>query len=669
MALGYIPPGTYITQLYKPRAAVPPGVGFGLVLVGIGDKMKKIVNEEVVRGKIYDEALTVAGISPHIATLLNDSDEKKENTVVRRNGAILPIAAYTYLSATSIQIEDAYYIVGATYEIDYVSTDSLVDDLANAAVDILSVGLFANSNNYKRFIDYDINSGDIDWDQLIAATFTGANVQPWDMSTLDEIKIALDGKPAVTVTVTGAIQTAVTAAEVVADINAALNADPNYGPTYNTVASVVANKVKLTAPNLDPVAGFNSVITLYSAGVASALDLVFGLDEADGPYEYRGIGKRPVPGKTYFVTYTMERDASEYNVVRTFLSDQDFYDDIGLPAVGCDLSIAGELAWSQGVLQLYVIQVEDQDDDDIYTDSDFIAAVSAIVDKPGATDIVVLRSTSAIRAKVKEIVENESAQLKSNYKRYWCGGPRDTVIGDVETSDSFVFIASQELEVAPDSPARGRFVVVGPSNWTRSFIDENGITQTVEVDSNYAAVLLAAKTVAFERASDSLFGKTFTGLSLDEDYSEEEKQYSAQNGLFVLYVDGSTIKVYDSLTSDASGEAQYEEPSSSTQKDLLAFRLKDAIDNQLKGIVPDDVADFVGTLKAVVGGVILSSIESGDIGYYTNDDGTTRDLDYTKDIVAYRLAEDPRNYKFRYWYMQRYPAKRFWGEFTVDVPF
>lgn len=671
MVVGYIEPGTYITELYKPKATVPPGVGFNLVLVGTGKKEKKIVNELVVRGKIYDEALTVAGTSPHTAPLLNDSDQKKGNTTLYKDGAILPASAYSFDNEAQITIADPSYSATSVYTIDYVAVDSFVDTLANAISRISNVGLYRNSGNYKENVDFEVSGSDLDWTIITPAAITGSEAGPFNMSTKDKIKLSIDGRAPITVTITGALQTAVVVAEVVADINTALNADPAYGADYATAASVSSGKVKITSPNLDPTAGSNSIVMLYSTGADSALELVMGaaLEEAGAPYEFRGAGKRPVPGTQYYATYFIERPDADYNVGKQFLNDTDFYDDIGYPEVGNDLANAGEIAWGQGILSLFVVQVKDGDDDGIYTDSDYVIALNTVQDSRSATDIVCLRSTEIVRAEIKSLVEMESAQLKSNYKRYWIGVARDTVLGDIDTASSMVFIASQEMEVNPDSPARGRFIVVGPANYTRSFVDVNGITQSISVDSNFMAVLLAAKTVAFERASDSLFGKTFSGLTIDDPFTDGEKRFAASNGIFVIYADGGVLKVYDSLTTDNSGDARYEEPSASTQKDNVAFKMLEAVDEQLRGIVPDDPIDFIGSIKSVVGGVLLASIETGDIGYYTNDDGTVRDLDYTVDITAWRSGTDPRAYNFRYYFNAKYPAKRFFGEFTVDVPF
>jgi hypothetical protein len=668
--LNYIEPGTYITELFKPQAVVPPGLGFNLVLVGIGDKNKTIVNEAVVRGGIYNETLILVPDPPdYTADLVNDSDEKKENTVFYKDGNPLPLDAFDFVGASTVKLYAAYYSETSVYTIDYVSIETYTDALDNDVISSMDrVGLFKGSSNYKENTDFEIDAGGtpdvLDWDILTKASFTGLNSEPFDLSTVDEVKLSVDGKPALEVAITGAVQTAVTAAEVAAGINTALGASGDYGTDYNSVASDDSGKVKLDAPGLDPYDGYNSVITLFTS-VNSALDVIFGLDDAGAPYEYRGVGKRPLAGQTYYATYKTTRDDAEYNAVRQFISDIDYYNDIGLPAGGNDLANAGSLAWSRGVLNLYIVQVKDADDDGIYTNSDFTTAIDALVDERDVTDIVVLRSNATIRAKVKDVVENESAQGKSNFKRYWCGMPRGSILGDVDTIDSAVFVAKREFATTPASVARGRFIVVMPSDIQQTIIEDT-VEKILDIDSNYMATILAAETVSFERASDSMFGKSFAGLALETNLSKADMRYAAANGIVPVFQEGGVLKLFDALTTDASGDARYEEPSSSTQKDNLAFKIIIAVDNNLRGIVPDNPAEFVGTVKAVIGGIILGELENGNIGYYLDEEDNVRDIDYTRDIVVFRDAVDPRTYRFRYFFFLRTVAKRFFGEYVVS---
>jgi len=87
------------------------------------------------------------------------------------------------------------------------------------------------------------------------------------------------------------------------------------------------------------------------------------------------------------------------------------------------------------------------------------------------------------------------------------------------------------------------------------------------------------------------------------------------------------------------------------------------------GVVPTDVADFIVDTKSWIMLGILANIESGTIGPYTTASGNIRDIDPVADIKVWQSATDDRTFYFRYWYNLRYPAKRFFGEYSVDNPF
>lgn len=985
MVRSYTDPGTYISEIFKPRAAITPTIGLNLVVVSEGKKTKTIKNEVVVRGMIYAEALTVAGASPHTATLVNTSNNKQEDAILYRNGVELPDEAWEFSLATQITVEDAYYTSGATYTLDYVAINIPRDELENDPVSISKIGLFADSINYKENRDFEFDAPNyVDWNIATQAQFTsprhgfdGAAAEFYPSASKGTFGISLNGKPTVnidlsasiveaglditaevlttaavgpgsvgpytaltahtfvtpgsvvitttknvggaTMTVTddgngnlvGDVDTSVSntidyesgyvvltfvaiptfAANIIADysyyntnstllaipegtfvqdgvtdrytkaalahlplvpgtfiltgvdagppnlivtddgngnlvgdvdpagtntinyttgavdvtfsgalagpgvgnptcvysyytvgngtagpytlvtldtagagrdnivfgsfslsvdtgttiltvvddgdgnltgnidtsyagntidyaaaatnidvkfdrvipvgsifymsyswlttaptatnvrdaINNALAVAVGYGASYNSVASIynpigTDYYVRLTAPTFvdGTYRGYNSNIVLTSdyTGYDDILFAVFMVESTESPYEIRGVGKIPTDGQSYYVTYDMERPDEDYNTLKTFYTDSDFFDDIGSQEETNPLAMMGAIAWEEPIEKLYVVQVKDADDDDVYTDNDFLAALAILEDHREVTDVTCSRSTPVIRAALVQLLETECSGVKNNFKAIWVGAPRDTVVGDMSTANSLIYIARKELRPLSTSVARGRIVFTAPPNWTRSFIDSNGATQTAEVDSCYASVMLAARTCSFERASDTLFRKKFTQMAVESNYADSIRRALSANGVNVMVQEGGSVLAFDCLTTDASGDARYEEPSARTQKDVLAFDIIENINTQLLGIVPDSPADFVAAIKTVVGGVILVRIDKGDIGHYTESDGeTVRDIDYTQDIEAYKDSVDSRTYRFKYYFNNRYPFKRGYGEFSVDVPF
>ncbi len=786
--MAYQDPGTTIGEAVQPRAGAASGQTFAMVIIGEGSIVKYVVDEPHIRGQILGEPLTVAATSPYTATLLDTSTEKQQDTVVYKNGAALPNSAWSFNSATQIVIADTSYTSGAAYTIDYIATNVLIDDLNNSASQqIQELGLFPGSANFKQGVDF-LKSGDtIDWGVTAQASFTGANAETFNTSTDNKIKIALNGLPALEITVTSG--TAETAAQMVTDINAALAASGNYGAAYNAVASATSDhKVMLTCPSVTPYIGQESSIVFLQPSSADATNLIFGISaypvtytgtgvnvpamftglagpfdtttnskiklqlngltaleitltsgaartsaqvasdintalngasqygaayanvasasgaqvllalpntapykgaastitflqpsSADAtptvfgisayPVTYAGTGKVPAVGTQYYVSYTYTRPNTDYNVLKSFFSDKDYYADIGNVDQSNPLSIGGYIAWKYGLPILYAIQVQDADGDGIYTDTDYINAISVLVDQKAVTDITCLKSTPLIRANIENIVLTESSQSQSNFKRYWCGVPRGMASGDVDTPETIVYIAQAELTQSATSVGRGRFIICAPTKFNTTITQQDGSQPTVELDSNYRAVADAARSITLPNVSDSLLKRTLTGLVQEEAYESTERKYLTSNGVSVSTVAGAVITLFDPVTNDISGNIEFQEISTSVQKDNISFNMVQAMDDNIVGVVPDDLADFIGSIKEVAGDVLLTAIEEGQIGKYKNADGTVRDIDYTLDIVAFISATDPTKYYFRYWYNLKYPAKRISGLFSVDSPF
>ncbi len=123
------------------------------------------------------------------------------------------------------------------------------------------------------------------------------------------------------------------------------------------------------------------------------------------------------------------------------------------------------------------------------------------------------------------------------------------------------------------------------------------------------------------------------------------------------------------LTHNGPKVVQFEEPSSSAQKDAVTRAVESVLDINVKGLVPDDLDDFVIDIKTWVGLAIKAQINAGVIAPYRNSDGTTRELDFTTDIQALIDSSDPRTFTFKYYFNLKYVAKRFFGEYSVDNPF
>ena len=104
-------------------------------------------------------------------------------------------------------------------------------------------------------------------------------------------------------------------------------------------------------------------------------------------------------------------------------------------------------------------------------------------------------------------------------------------------------------------------------------------------------------------------------------------------------------------------------------KNLLRVLRKTILTNNVVGIVPDDLADFISIVKKWIMLAILANINNDNIATYRDESGLTRDIDPRTDIQVYQSSTDSRTFFFKYWYNLKYPAKRFFGEYSVDNPF
>jgi hypothetical protein len=96
----YLDPGVYQQEELNPQSLALSPLAFVLAIVGIAPRVKTVFNEPIRRGQIRNEALTVAGSSPHTATLVNRGNRRQQDSVLRRGTDILPDIAYSYLPAT-----------------------------------------------------------------------------------------------------------------------------------------------------------------------------------------------------------------------------------------------------------------------------------------------------------------------------------------------------------------------------------------------------------------------------------------------------------------------------------------------------------------------------------------------------------------------------------------
>ena len=600
-------------------------------------------------------------------------------------GVSLPFQA-----PTVIQVADSAYSATSVYTANYVSTNSNIDELQNANVQsIVKVGAFAGVTSFKLGVDYNVDGDNdgLDWSIATSATFTSSvAAASFDVSTNNTVLLALDGRGAVSIQLNALVSpppgyanpsspAAATPAELANNINAVLANAVAYGPPYHAVCTVSGSgsnsKLVLTSPNK----GLGSMVQLGAPATLSATTALFGLSAGQLPFAVFGVGTSPVPGAIYFVTYEYTRPSTDYNVIKRFFTPDSLYQDLGFPKAGNSIAVAAGVAFDNLAPSVLAVQVNDQTFPGNPQQPEFLAALNVTNSSNATTEICVLSTALQTQIDTMNNVINESSPTEKNYRRGWFGMPRNTVIGDRDTPGSFVAMAVRTLQVPGDSPGRGRLILCAPSNVSRQVTLEDGSVTSLDLDGSYLAVAVASRMTAFTSPSDTLLRKTLSGFRSDnfQTYLKQERALLASNGVTVATMDPSagTITLLDPITTEAGGGklASFQEISASTQKDAVTTAITQSVDTNLVGVVPSDLATFIVTVKGYIGGVLRSLIASGAIGPYKTPDGITRDIDFSKDMQVFQDKNDPTLFRFRYFFNLRYPAKRFFGEYSVDNPF
>jgi len=387
-------------------------------------------------------------------------------------------------------------------------------------------------------------------------------------------------------------------------------------------------------------------------------------------------GAEPNLDTFYYVSYTYTRPDTDYSTPKLAFSLDEVLNDVGGLDATNYLAIGAQIAFQQNTPFLWYMQVKDADADGTYTVNDYKTAVDGCKLKEEITDICILMPTNfsnsdydLLTAYVRQHVIDESNIYKKHERIGWFGRKINTDIGDKSTQYTFVYTASQLLVAFAGSPGRGRLVLIGPSYCQKTITTESGMELTMTLDSSFLACAVAAKQNSFDSVADSLLRKTITGFDSIEEWSPEQVDYCAASGVCVVSYVGGLHILLDPITTESGNAIEFQEISATCQRDLLTKRMREYLDANIIGLVPDDLDDFLWDIKGAIVLVLKAAVSDGVIGTFTDEDGTTREVDTTKDIDVKRDLTDATKYLFKYWFNLRYPAKRLFGSYTVDTPF
>jgi hypothetical protein len=469
---------------------------------------------------------------------------------------------------------------------------------------------------------------------------------------------------------------AITLAAIIVDINARFADHSRYGSVFSLVAQDNGTgRLRL----LSPTQGATSKVRIQQSQTASAHLTLLGLTTAQLPFTITGTGTRPTVGSVYFVTYDFVRPATDYNTpFRVFNQDQ-LFGQVGDSSATNPLAIAGQIAFENDAPSIFVVQVRDADGDGVYSTADFQNAINNGLDNSAITEVCVVtplpQTLSAgqlldIQVTMLNHIVNKSSITAKKYRHGWFGLLRGTNIGDIDTANTFVYRARRTLQVAPDSPGRGRFILVAPPNVSKTLTLTDGTQPRINLDSTYVAIAVAARKTSFVNIATSLLRKLVTGFNTDDfqSYLDAEFNILASSGVTVVSNDAGRLVLSDPVTTEVGGGgvSSFSQINAMAQKDNCVRAVTQAVDANLVGIVPEDLTDFILDVKLVIAVTLQGLVGSGAIGPFRDDQGRTRDINTAADIQVFQSSTDPTRFDFRFYFNVRYHAARFFGEFAVD---
>ena len=607
----------------------------------------------------------------------NIVDNVNDSLSVRLNGQ--DYVEMDLIRAAALTPSDEERVAGERIRLEFVAAHNLITgDVVVTSKDYQGTLFFEAEGQFTVTVIDDKNlyldGTEGDGLAIAASGGIGATVTPLEhfiVGYLINLDSTVDGTAGV------GFENSTNAANVAQNINALFCSA--YGPRFDTASEDTAFAVSRLAVTS---AGFgvSQSITLRQllndTGNNASLTL-FKISTSDLPQTDTGLGRQPSPGAEYFVSYDIERVASDYNKFKRFFSVEQATSDLGEATGDNQLSLAVLVAFQQGANSVGVVQVNDLDDPGNPQPVEFQAALNAVGESTVVTDIIPLSTNLQVQVATKDHVEFESSPVQAQFRRGWFGMADGTLPGDIDTVDTYVYRAVRTMAVPPNSPGRGRFFLVAPPQQDGVTVDvqlSSGEVERVDVDSTFLAVALAARRAFFSTPADTLASKSVSGFNIDDITSpwlKAERGAMASQGVMVVTFDAGVLKVLDPVSTERGGGAlpQFYIDSTSYQKDNVTRKVTAAINNNLVGVVPLDIEDFLIDVKVLISDVIGGEIAVGSIGPYRDDANITRPINLSKDIQVEVARNDPTKFKFRYTYFLRYPALRFEGEFSVDNPF
>ncbi len=391
---------------------------------------------------------------------------------------------------------------------------------------------------------------------------------------------------------------------------------------------------------------------------------------------YTWRGTEPDPSNFYYATVDVIRPVAQFNKVIRALNNDDANRIWGPIDPSNDVQIMANIAFENFAPQVMICQVADASGSGAFSDQDYKNAITATEKNSMLTDVVVLNRFSVLGF---SLLSNEAMNdpFQRKERMLWVGCPANTAIGDTQTPGTLTYLARNTLQVFGDNQAHGRRVLLGNTFASRTITLGDGSGASVSLDGSFIAGAAAAKNASFTDPGALLLRTTVTGFDNNlspttvamQTFGEDEEL--AIGGASILYLSNQgtltspVFRFEDSSTVDTSS-SDNNEINAQNQQFFVTRDVRSRMDSTLIGFVPPSQQAGIATIKNQLIIYLTEYIGRGIIADYTNEDGSSRPIDPSNDVIVMRDKTDRTLYYVLYWYNIRYGTKRIFGMYSVD---
>ncbi len=298
-------------------------------------------------------------------------------------------------------------------------------------------------------------------------------------------------------------------------------------------------------------------------------------------------------GAKYYVSYTYNREETDYLKYKEFTNFDDLTEDLGYEIPANDLVIIGKIALKTfGIPKIGVIQVP-LDNEGNAANVSYIDALDQIRYRDVQT-VCALNTNTNVLSAVKAHVIQCSLPENGRYRIAYFGAAAGTPVGSEEDSGSL-----KGLAVALKHE---RCILINATRATHYYVDvDTGEELSTIIDGSVIAAILAAYRDSYASPVTTLLNQTVPMINLfEEDYDDYYSEYylteAGTSSCYLVAPASGLCRVIDDLTTDNS-TIEKNNINIITAKDYIAKDVAIQMDRAFKGQLIKDRSAYKDSVQ------------------------------------------------------------------------